>query len=189
MVVQKRLLLVLFFTLLPAFILSLTFPDEIDEPYKKSDNLDGRRNGKNHRYRVGLSQPSMTPLPPSSFVTPVKKSNLFNSNSTVKPLIGSTRKFADQQTTLPPIKPKDNSIVSDKDESFETEKDKIPMKSSADFGNREDCVCVPYYQCDNGKVIEDGSGLIDPRINTKQPSTKSASVSNLLTLSADSVKV
>uniref|UniRef100_A0A482Z8J8 U22-Liphistoxin-Lm1a_1 n=1 Tax=Liphistius malayanus TaxID=1203467 RepID=A0A482Z8J8_9ARAC len=27
----------------------------------------------------------------------------------------------------------------------------------------EDCTCVPYYQCENGKIVDDGSGIIDPR--------------------------
>lgn len=27
----------------------------------------------------------------------------------------------------------------------------------------EPCTCVPYYQCENGKIVDDGSGIIDPR--------------------------
>lgn len=26
-----------------------------------------------------------------------------------------------------------------------------------------DCVCVPYYQCESGKIVDDGTGIIDPR--------------------------
>ncbi len=25
------------------------------------------------------------------------------------------------------------------------------------------CICVPYYQCQDGNIINDGSGIIDPR--------------------------
>ena len=25
------------------------------------------------------------------------------------------------------------------------------------------CTCVPYYQCEDGKIITDGSGIIRPR--------------------------
>ena len=32
--------------------------------------------------------------------------------------------------------------------------------------NPSDCICVPYYQCDNGKIIDDGAGIIDPRKKT-----------------------
>ncbi|RWS27437.1 Serine proteinase stubble-like protein [Leptotrombidium deliense] len=31
------------------------------------------------------------------------------------------------------------------------------------------CTCVPYYQCDNGKIVDDGTGIIDPR---KKPASK-----------------
>lgn len=29
--------------------------------------------------------------------------------------------------------------------------------------NEDDCVCVPYYQCEDGKVITTGDGLFDVR--------------------------
>lgn len=32
------------------------------------------------------------------------------------------------------------------------------------------CICVPYYQCDNGRIVDDGAGIIDPRI--KEPPKK-----------------
>lgn len=34
-----------------------------------------------------------------------------------------------------------------------------------------DCVCVPYYQCESGKIVDDGSGIIDPR-NKKPQATE-----------------
>ncbi|XP_046384719.1 phenoloxidase-activating factor 2-like [Ischnura elegans] len=37
------------------------------------------------------------------------------------------------------------------------------MKELPSNGN---CTCIPYYQCDNGNVIEDGASLIDVRLNT-----------------------
>lgn len=32
------------------------------------------------------------------------------------------------------------------------------------------CICVPYYQCENGKIVTDGVGIIDPRM--KKPAQK-----------------
>uniref|UniRef100_A0A224XDU5 Phenoloxidase-activating factor 2 n=1 Tax=Panstrongylus lignarius TaxID=156445 RepID=A0A224XDU5_9HEMI len=32
--------------------------------------------------------------------------------------------------------------------------------------NEDDCVCVPYYQCEEGKVITTGEGLLDFRLKT-----------------------
>ena len=29
--------------------------------------------------------------------------------------------------------------------------------------NQPKCDCVPYYQCANGKIVDDGTGIIDPR--------------------------
>ena len=29
--------------------------------------------------------------------------------------------------------------------------------------NNDDCECVPYYQCQNGTILDDGVGLIDIR--------------------------
>ncbi|XP_053204100.1 LOW QUALITY PROTEIN: phenoloxidase-activating factor 2-like [Panonychus citri] len=181
--------------LLPAISWSLSFPsDDQSSTFRQVNSVyNGRRNG---RHRQGVSEsiksPSSSLIINSQSLPTVKKSNQISNNGTVKPLLGSevnegstpnrlavSPKHLDplRETTQLPIQPKDNSIDS------QTESDKIPMKSSAigdggDYGvvttdNKEDCVCVPYYQCDNGKVIEDGSGLIDPRIKSKPAKEKS----------------
>jgi len=31
------------------------------------------------------------------------------------------------------------------------------------YQNPSDCICVPYYQCESGKIVDDGAGIIDPR--------------------------
>ncbi|KAG0437486.1 hypothetical protein HPB47_017424 [Ixodes persulcatus] len=44
-----------------------------------------------------------------------------------------------------------------------------PPQDGGNFGGQGDCVCVPYYQCKEGMVSEDGSGLLDAR---KKPPPK-----------------
>ncbi|RWS06566.1 Serine proteinase stubble-like protein [Dinothrombium tinctorium] len=43
-----------------------------------------------------------------------------------------------------------------------------PGKEGDDIG-ANGCICVPYYQCDNGHIIDDGSGIIDPRKKAPPP--------------------
>ncbi|XP_014289644.1 phenoloxidase-activating factor 2 [Halyomorpha halys] len=45
-----------------------------------------------------------------------------------------------------------------------TPQNKIDKPREAVDENGDECVCVPYYQCANGKIVTDGTGILDIRI-------------------------
>lgn len=61
--------------------------------------------------------------------------------------------YIEPQTAYPAAAQTFNSHI-ESEEIYETSVDKI------DYG----CICVPYYLCDNDKIITDGAGLLSPRL-------------------------
>lgn len=49
----------------------------------------------------------------------------------------------------------------------------------------EDCLCVPFYQCQEGEIVTDGSNIIDPRKKVQEEELGLVSVSNIYNMTSD----
>lgn len=50
------------------------------------------------------------------------------------------------------------------DQVFHPETTTKPVENRDNAADSDDCECVPYYQCQNGTILENGVGLIDIRL-------------------------
>ncbi|XP_054156203.1 phenoloxidase-activating factor 2-like, partial [Oppia nitens] len=67
-----------------------------------------------------------------------------------------------KQQPLPPPKQYDPKPVQNDETNDENDEEVVKNYSDEKIG-ANGCICVPYYQCDDGNIITDGSGIIDPR--------------------------
>lgn len=83
---------------------------------------------------------------------PAQDSTLTNTGTPSESLI--------RPSSQPDVTPFQNRPLTDQGKSV------ILDENTPDYETNEetpDCTCVPYYQCENGSIITDGSGIIDPR--------------------------
>ncbi|CAG2162038.1 unnamed protein product [Oppiella nova] len=62
----------------------------------------------------------------------------------------------------PDVPPQEYDTQPAQDDSKYDDTDKGTKNVDDNIG-ANGCICVPYYQCDDGNIITDGSGIIDPR--------------------------
>ncbi|CAG2120318.1 unnamed protein product, partial [Medioppia subpectinata] len=63
----------------------------------------------------------------------------------------------------PDIPPQEDTVYDSKPTQVDSKADEETKSSADDNIGANGCICVPYYQCDDGNIITDGSGIIDPR--------------------------
>ena len=132
---------------------------------------------RNLRGRSSRSDPAILKVYPSADLRP---KNTYTEdagvppNAGIPPIVGSEDSSYDNKD----YENKDEAVVPSIEGTEEGEKDKVyPDESIVSimfvfvlyfltlngFKGANGCICVPYYQCDDGNIISDGSGIIDPR--------------------------